>query len=240
MTFEKTLDESAAGDYFVSKSDFVMQSKRRFEEEHMDNERGDSGDRGERRLDDIQTIKEVLLRAEKKYLIEPWSYFGLGALSVAGGLVHFIIWLAFASPGFDYFLFVWVPVLAVGLFFETVGFVRRMAKEALPVLSRPGLWLFVALTLLSVVFAVLAIIFVRFHAEAYLPTLVDFCMGFGLIAYALLSCPPLFVQSALIILTGFILFVFQVPEPYSVLSSALVIGASLFWAGGAALRNDKK
>jgi hypothetical protein len=197
-------------------------------------------DSDERHLDDLRTIKETLLRAEKKHLVEPYSYCIWGVVSILGGIAHFIIQQTVAHPAFNYFLFVWIPVLAVGGFFEAVGFIRRMGREALPLTSKTAVWLFIAFGGVCAAFAVIAVIFVRLHAEESLPVLVNLFVGISFIGYALLSCPPLFIQAYFVLLAGIILFIFQIPSPYSVLASSLSIGAAFLWAGWAAWRKDKK
>ncbi|MBN2351302.1 MAG: hypothetical protein JXD23_01950 [Spirochaetales bacterium] len=198
----------------------------------------DGGD--ERRLDDIQTIKEVLLRVSKKHLVEPYSYCVWGIVSILGGIAHSIIAMTVNHPAFNYFLFVWIPVFAVGGFFEAVGFVRRMAREALPLTSKTALWLMLAFAGVCLAFAVIVIIFVRFHAEAFLPVLVSLFVGISLIGYALLSCPSIFAQAYFVMLGGVVNFIFQIPAPYSVLVTSCSIGTAFIWAGWAAWIKDGK
>ncbi len=194
----------------------------------------------ESRLDDIQTIKEVLLRVSKKHLVEPYSYFVWGIVSILGGIAHFIVSRTVDHPAFNYFLFVWIPVFAVGGFFEAVGFVRRMAREALPLTSRTSRWLMLAFAGVCLAFVIVAVIFVRFHADAFLPVLVSLFVGISLIGYALLSCPPLFAQAYFVLLGGVVNFIFQIPPPYSVLVTSFSIGAAFIWAGWVAWIKDRK
>ncbi len=191
-------------------------------------------------LDDLRTIKETLLRAEKKHLVEPYSYCVWGIVSVLGGLAHFIIQQTIAHPSFNYFLFIWIPAFALGGFFETVGFIRRMAREALPLTSKTVIWLLIAFLGVCAAFAVVVILFVRLHGEAYLPVVINLFVGISLIGYALLSCPPLFVQAYFVLLAGVVSFVFQIPAPYSVLVTSFSIGAAFLWAGWSAWRKDRK
>ncbi|MBN1524268.1 MAG: hypothetical protein JW904_07300 [Spirochaetales bacterium] len=183
------------------------------------------------RLQDLQVIKDMLQKVEERHLVESWSYFIWGAVIIIGGMIHFFTEYYFSFKDYDLALKVWLPVLCIGGLFEALGFIRKAAKESIPIFTKSFRYLFAAFIGIFIIFAILVITLLQLNAGHLVPVFINFFVALCFFGYALSAYPPLMFQAFVIIIAGIMLFVFNIPIPYSVLVTGAVIGGSFIWTG---------
>ncbi|MFH2115544.1 MAG: hypothetical protein ABIJ86_13670, partial [Spirochaetota bacterium] len=97
-------------------------------------------------LEDIRDIKKLLSANLEKPIVSPWAFHSWGILILLGTLANLA---AYHYAGLDFtrsLWWIWVPVMVLGGFLESIGFIQVYRRQAL-VLSSPrvmktylGLW----------------------------------------------------------------------------------------------------
>jgi len=194
----------------------------------------------QRYLEDLKTIKDLLVEVEENPLIEPWAFFTWGVLIIIGSILHVIIEYSFNLTGLKHIIFIWSPIIAIGGFFECMGFIRKMSKDCMSLFSRVSKKLWTSLVAITIVFAIIIGILLRTAGTAYLPLTmllyISVCfLGFGLIAYSKMFIPAFFL-----ILISILFFIFDFKVLMAVLVAGLLIGLSFIGIGIMVWRDEKR
>ncbi len=192
-------------------------------------------------LEDIKTIKDLLLEVEKKPLYENWVFYAWGGLFILGSLIHFftVKYLNFGIR--DLFLKIWLPVLLIGGFIEVIALVRNMSKYSLPLFSRSVIKLYLSLIGIVAVLFFVVLFFINLKAIQYLPII--FLLFYSVFYLTLAQQPSymhLYVHGYLFILLAIILYLFNIPHQILTLIVGSVIGVSSIIAGLTSSIMEKK
>jgi hypothetical protein len=90
----------------------------------------------ERYREDVRTIRQVLVSVDRQPLFENWVFYAWGIIIVLGAVVHFVIGRSLEWSPVQEFVRLWVPLIAVGLSLEVVGYVINVRRNSLPFWSR--------------------------------------------------------------------------------------------------------
>jgi hypothetical protein len=198
------------------------------------------GDDKKEYLDDLKTIKDLLIEVEEKPLVESWAFFTWGLFIVLGSVLHYITEVYFSFSALDLLLKVWLPVILVGGFFESIAYVKRMTKESIPLFSRTMQKFFLTFAALLLGFGVIAGMLIELHAPSYIPFLITVFMGISFSMYAYVSATWMYFPAFFLILVGILLLIFNFHTSYS----SLVIGGAnavaFVWGGILSRRREKK
>lgn len=156
----------------------------------------------DKRVEDIHSIRSILAEGRDTPLIYPWA-FGVWALLVAAGTgLHLAMVL---GPGISRgraLLVIWLPLLVVGALIESLSFVLRARREALPLFNhRLGTALLGSLATITIVLAILA----RTAPTDLSPGLTILLGSIALIFYAQVSWSRLFIETWIAIGVGLLL-----------------------------------
>ena len=65
----------------------------------------------EKYLEDIKTIKDIMLKTENEPVYENWAFYAWGLIIIAVSIIHFFIEAAYGYGIKDLFLKVWLPAI---------------------------------------------------------------------------------------------------------------------------------
>ena len=87
-------------------------------------------------LKDLIEIKKVMDKAEDYGIIETWVYWVYGVLIIAASVLSYFLVASREFSRMSLFLAVWLPVFFLAGVTEIVGWVKRMDKMSVPLLSK--------------------------------------------------------------------------------------------------------
>ncbi|MBN1797281.1 MAG: hypothetical protein JW822_01800 [Spirochaetales bacterium] len=191
-------------------------------------------------IEDLKTIKELLIEVEEKPIIESWGFFTWGLCIVLGSIFHYIMEVHFGFKALDIALKVWLPVFLVGGFFECIAYIKRMTKESIPLLSRTMKKFVFTFATLLLSFGVMMGILIRLHALFYIPTLITLFIGISFACYAFVCATWMYFPAFFLILLGLLLFIFEVHSPIMSLVVGGAIAIAFLWGGFTSLKRESK
>ncbi len=203
-------------------------------------ERKQHGENKREYLEDLKTIKDLLIDVEEKPLVESWAFFTWGLCIVLGSVIHYITEVYFAFSAFDLGLKVWLPVVLVGGFFESIAYVKRMTKESIPLFSRTMKKSILTFTVLLVSFGVIAAMLIQLNAAYYIPFLITIFTGVCFASYAYVSATWMYFPAFFLILVAILLFIFKFHTSYSILVVGGTNGIAFIWGGILSRKREKK
>jgi hypothetical protein len=191
-------------------------------------------------LEDLQTIKDLLIEVEEKPMVESWAFFTWGFCCVVGSIGHFITERYFGFLALDLGLKVWLPVFLLGGFFETIAYIKRMNKESIPLFSKTMKKFILTFLVLIINFSVILCILIKTNAVFYLPVIIPLFIGLCFAFYAYVCATWMYYQAFFLILLSIFLFIFDIHRAYMVIVVGLGIAFSFLWGGLASLKREKK
>lgn len=87
-------------------------------------------------LEDIQTIKGILMEVEERSIIEPWAFYVWSVLVLLGTILQIFILKSLNWNASKNFLFIWLPVILISSLSELSSWVIKAKKESRLVFSR--------------------------------------------------------------------------------------------------------
>ncbi len=191
-------------------------------------------------IEDLKTIKDLLIEVEEKPIVESWAFFTWGLCIVLGSIIHYITEVYLGFKVLDLALKVWLPVLLVGGFFESIAYVKRMTKESIPLLSRTMKKFVFTFSILLLSFGVILGILIKLNAAFYIPTLISLFLGVCFASYAYVCATWMYFPAFFLVLLGIMLFIFDVHSPVMSLVVGGAIAAAFLWGGFVSLKQEKK
>jgi hypothetical protein len=191
-------------------------------------------------IEDLKTIKGMLIEVEEKPIIESWGFFTWGLCIVLGSIIHYVAEIYFGFQALELTLKVWLPVFLVGGFFESIAYVKRMTKESIPLFSRTMKKFIFTFISLLISFGVILGILIRLNAVFYIPTLISLFIGISFASYAFVCATWMYFPAFFLILLGILLFIFEVHSPVMSLVVGGAIAFAFLWGGFASLKREKK
>jgi len=184
----------------------------------------------EKYLDDIATIKDLLVKQERKSIIEPWAFISWSVLIFAGSVIQFIL-AGTLDPGYEFFIYaLWLPLVVIAALLETVAWARSVRRRKLPITATTNVTLLHVLLVLSGGLIVLLFILLNLDGYRYLPPFV--CAGSAVMVTAMsgVTRAKLYLLGELLFLGAVALLLLDLHGPVVDLSTGLCISA-VFLAG---------
>jgi hypothetical protein len=194
----------------------------------------------EKYVKDIETIKSLLIQVEGKPMIENWAFFTWGFLMLIGSLMHYYTVRFMQLSTAEVFLKVWLPIVLVAIFLETIAWIRKMARESIPLLSRTTikLWLTVIGTFTGMCFIIA--IQVQMNAVSTLPTIILIFFAIMLFIYAQVAYSYLFIHAYFLIIVGIIIHLLDLDAQIKFPVAGLSCSLAFITAGATSLFMEKK
>lgn len=175
-------------------------------------------ERLEKYIKDVETIRHTLETEEDLLIIKPWALISWGVWTLLGTGLSWLL----GSQGFSahrLYLAVWLPVILIGGFFETIAWIRQTRQEAIPLFTKRFLRSLAGAAAAIVSFMV----FLWFFLDTGLPLAGPILLAAG--TTLLLYCQLAFHDSypeALVVFAGGLVFTFG---QISGIAAMLVAGA---------------
>jgi hypothetical protein len=185
----------------------------------------------EKYLEDINTIKSLLIKADEKPLVEYWAFITWGIFIILGTIIHFIAEKYFSFTNVELTFEIWIPVMVVAGIFESIALVQNTNKESIPLVSRLSVKLFLAFILLSTIFIILFNMLLKEGLEGYIPEFLSFMVGAYFIIFATLSYTPIFLNASILIVYGTLLYFMDFQSDIISLVTGGVIAGNFIAAG---------
>jgi len=204
----------------------------------MDKERNDRDLK--KYADDIAVIKSLLLKVDEKPLIEYWAFFTWAGLILTGTLIHYVLRRTMQLDISAIFLKVWLPVFLAGFFFETLAWIRKMNREAVPLLSRPMIKMAWALVGLMTGLGFIYYLVVRVSSYAFIPYLILVTFGIFMVFFAQISYQFYFGFGYFYMLLAIVLYLFELDGDSLFTVTGMILGITFAVAGLVTRRREKE
>jgi len=179
-------------------------------------------------IKDIEQIRHTLKTEDSLLIEKPWALTSWGIWVLIGTLVSWILWKRGAAPRLLYFA-VWIPVMAVAGFFETIAWISQSRQESIPLLTRR--LLFTLLALSSVIITFLFFCWYVIPVPCPLSGLIVAASGSILLLYCHVTFRDSYPEGFFLFGLGAALFVLNIRQPAAVAIGGLSIGATFLEAG---------
>ena len=183
-------------------------------------------------LDDLKTIKSLLIKVEDTPLIENWVFISWGIIILGGTLLYFILHQLLHIPNTEVALELWLPVILVGCILETIGWVRAHSRQALS-LASPRVYKFI-INFFSIALGLifLALVVIRLDGYAYLGIVL--LLGFAILFLNISlvgAYEQMLIYALIMLFTGIVFFIIMPPFIAQILSAGGLIGGSMLLTG---------
>ena len=189
---------------------------------------------------DIETIKSLLIQVEGKPMIENWAFFTWGFLMLIGSLTHYYTVRFMQLATAEVFLKVWLPVVLIAIFLETIAWIRKMASESIPLLSRTTIKLWLTVTGIFTGMCFIIAIQVQMNAINTLPTIILIFFAVMLFTYAQAAYSYLYAHAYFLIIVAMIIHLLGLDAQTKFLVAGLVCSATFIAGGVTSLIMEKK
>jgi len=84
-------------------------------------------------LEDLKAIRYMLGKYEEKPILESWAFFTWSFFITIGTILNWILHTVRPLTVVTAFFHIWVPIMIVGILFETIAFLSRFKKDQVPI-----------------------------------------------------------------------------------------------------------
>ncbi len=182
-------------------------------------------------LKDIETIKDLLFKAEQKPIYEYWAFYAWGILVILGSAIHFFVQRRFEPTVRQLFLEIWLPVILIAAFVELVTYIRTMSRQALSLFTRTLRRFALSLSGSAVAFCLLLVMLSRTGASGYMP--IALLLGAAVFYFLLaqVTYTHVYLHGYLFLAIAILLYLFRVEHEALVLAVGFLVGFSLITVG---------
>ena len=189
---------------------------------------------------DIEIIKNVILKVEEKAIFETWVFFTYGVILFLGAVFNILMVCVWKIATSDILIKFWVPIFLVAGILEPIALVRKLSKEALPLLSKTIIKLY--LGIFGCCASVLIVLVPIFMSGNYsiLPSCFLCLWAIVYLFYAQIASPTIFLHAFTLIIAGLILLVTGFSLDVQIIVIAFLLSISSFIIGITDYRRNKK
>lgn len=180
-------------------------------------------------LEDLRAIRYMLDRYEEKPILEAWAFFTWAVIIGIGTLINWIMHTMQPITVHASFMKIWVPLILIGIIFESIAFFRRFKKDQIPLNAKS--FIKTIIFLMSFFCVSFCIIFSLIATNAPLPgiLLAWISNSFFLIGY--LSYSSLYYNALMLFIASLPFLLGNWTSPKAYLFSG-ILTAVFFVAGG--------
>jgi hypothetical protein len=189
---------------------------------------------------DIETIKSLLMQVEGMPMIENWAFFTWGFLMLIGSLMHYYTVRFMQLSTADVFLKVWLPIVLIAIFLETIAWIRKMASESIPLLTRTTVKLWLTVTGIFTGMCFIIAIQVQMNTMSTLPTIILIFFAIILFTYAQVAYSYLYAHAYFLIIVAIIIHLLGLDAQIKFLVAGLSCSLTFIASGVTSLIMEKK
>ncbi|WP_319476539.1 hypothetical protein [Marispirochaeta aestuarii] len=168
-------------------------------------------------LRDLKEMKDLVARHEERPIVEYWDFVAWGVLLILGTLLHARF---FPDTINTALLVIWLPVLIIGGFIETMAWVYLVKRLEMPLSSRRNQRFYLASVVILI--AVIFILYYLIHLKGPIPGMLLLLLAVLFAFVAQMSYLGLFIETVLTLAAGIVLTVLDVR------GSAASVGVGIF------------
>ena len=182
----------------------------------------------EQYIRDVEVIKHTLETEEGLLIIKPWALISWGIWTLLGTALSWLL----GDRGFSshkLYLAVWLPVILVGGFFETIAWVRQTREEAIPLFTRRFLRSLIGATAVIISF----MIFLWFFLDTRVPLPGPILLGAGtlLLLYCQLAFHESYPEALLVFGAGLVFTFGEFSQGWAMLCAGVLPAVAMLEAG---------
>ncbi|MBN2039661.1 MAG: hypothetical protein JW864_06445 [Spirochaetes bacterium] len=200
----------------------------------------DENNENEKYRQDINTIKNILIKVDEKPIYENWVFSTAGILFIIGSIIHYIYYKLQSGTLTDSFFRIWIPVILLMLFLEPVALVRKMAKEALPVFSKTIIKFYIGLCGISAASVFLCVIIIKAGLIGLLPVCILSLWAVFYFYISQMAYTHFTLHGYLLIAIAIIFYNIQTSIEIQIILAGLILGLSMIVAGITEMTKEKK
>jgi hypothetical protein len=189
---------------------------------------------------DIETIKSILMQAEENPLIEHWAYYTWGGLVLVGSLLQYYATKILTYSIAEVFSMIWLPVILIALFLETIAWIKRMARESIPFFSRETMKVSLSATGIFIGAFIIVSACIQMQAVSVLPGIILILFSFFLFMYGLITYTFIYGYAYFLLIAAIILHLVQFDSSLKFLLMGIICSLTFIAAGITAWQVEKK
>ncbi len=182
-------------------------------------------------LKDLETIKDVLLRAEDKPLFETWAFYVWGAGFITGTLIQYFLGFEHQLTAGQQLVRIWIPIMLILGLAEVVTLVRSMARQAITVFTKTVVRFYLALLGSGGALILIVLLLHSAGNDRLIPIVYIVATAIVYFLFSLASYPHLVFYGYAMLALGAVTMIFSIPHETLVLTAGVGIGVSLIAAG---------
>lgn len=209
---------------FVLQSDFGKESSFASQIYYLEDKvKKDKNKDLEKYQNDLSVIKDILIKSDEVLYVEYWAFFTWGVFILIASLLHFLTY-KFLNYNLNLiFTRVWVPILLLGAFFETIAWRIKNAKENIPLTSKTNLKLISNLTACFIAMCFIIYMLVEIQALIVLPVIVMLLLAMCMFIIGQQSYNVITYTGIFLVISAVIIYFFQLPlHPQCVVVSTII------------------
>lgn len=185
----------------------------------------------EKYLQDIQLIKDVLVKQGKRPIIEFWVFYSWSALIIIASLIQFFITKYSVDIPNQLVLKIWIPTTFIGGIFETLGWYRNSEKEKLLIKSKTNLSILHLMIIMCSGIMLIYAVIIKLNGQQYLPVIVLVISGIFFAIFVSYMATNMHFICEILILAGLIFFLFNFHGPVADIVVGLIMAIMFTGAG---------
>ncbi len=189
--------------------------------------------------DDLATIKSMLMDVEKRPFLEFWAFYTWGGLIIIGTLIHYWLRISRDMPEPKLYLYVWLPLLLVAAFLETIAWLKQMSKESMPLFNTTSLKMFLTMGGQMIAVGLFLVISSKVTGYRYVPHIILVMYGVFLMNIAQMSHLFYYGMGYILVLVAVTFYILPIPKDMAYLLSGLVLGITFAVTGELTRRVEK-
>ncbi len=188
----------------------------------------------------LSEIKSLLIDVEERVLVETWAFFTWGGLIYAGTAVHYLLYRYYGMAMAELLLKLWLPMLFLAIFLESIAWFRKMVSDVLPLFNRIAvkLWLSVCGGTISFIF--ILYLMIQMNAMTYVPITMQLFMAVVILYYAQISNYHMYITAFFLILSSVVIYLLGLIPEIQIIIVGITIGSAMIYGGVSTMIREKK
>ncbi len=188
----------------------------------------------------LSEMKSLLIDTEERILVETWAFFTWGGLLFAGTAGHFLLYRYYGFTISDLLLKLWLPLLIIAIFLESIAWFRKMINDSLPLFNRIAVKLWMSISGATIVFIFVIYLMVQSNNVDYIPVTMQLLMAVVMLYYAQISNYHIYISAFFLILTGMIIYLLGLVSEIQMVIVGITTGCAFIYGGVSTMRVEKK
>lgn len=199
-----------------------------------------SQDEIQKYANDIKTIKDILIKVEEISIIESWVFYLCGIVTLAGTFLHYLLSYHWGFSTSSILLTIWLPLFCIFVIIESVGVIRKLSAESLPLFPRTVVKLYIGILGSTITSIFIIVILSQNGLQNTIPAVILTLWALFYFQYAQIDFSFLYIHGFIGIAAGILLYVIKIEVSLQYVITGSLGAISFLSAGYSANKIERK